>query len=225
LTIPKPLSVLFVLFLIAALPSSAQLAQPGFRSPVKEVKVADIRLEGNKTVDKSLVIHTIQVEKGAEYLPPMLRHKVQSSITALHKLGLFGDIKVDLEYPDSLDGVVLTFSVTELPTLARAELKGNDKLKNDDIKEVMDLLDGQVYSRGAVERNRQKILELYHTKGYLLAEVGVEEGVEEETGRKTVTFAIDEGKKVRVRYVTFDGNDHIKDKELRHKRPGKDDRW
>src|SRR5690606_1574273 len=80
LTIPKPLSVLFVLFLIAALPSSAQLAQPGFRSPVKEVKVTDIRLEGNKTVDKSLVIHTIQVEKGAEYLPPMLRHKVQSSI-------------------------------------------------------------------------------------------------------------------------------------------------
>ena len=159
-----------------------------FRSPVKEVKIADIRLEGNKTVDKSLVIHTLQVEKGEEYLPPVLRQKVQASVTALNKLALFSDIKVDIEYPDSLDGVILTFIVSELPTLARAEIKGNDKVKKDDLKEAMDLLDGQVYSRSAVERNRQKILDLYHDKGYLLAEVKVEEGTEAETGRKTVTF-------------------------------------
>lgn len=224
LTILKHCFALFLLIL-SMLPSSAQLAGPGFRSPVKEVKLVDIVLEGNKTVDKSLILHTLQVEKGAEYLPPVLRQKVQGSITALQKLALFSDIKVDIDYPDSVEGAILTFTVAELPTLARAEIAGNDKIKKDDLKEAMDLLDGQVYSRSAVERNRQKIIELYRDKGYLLAKVDVEEGVEPETGRKTVTFKIQEGKKVRVRYVTFAGNKHVKDKQLRKKIPTKEDRW
>ncbi|MEO7424058.1 MAG: outer membrane protein assembly factor BamA [Fibrobacteria bacterium] len=225
MTIFKHCFAVFMLFLAIASSSAQQLAGPGFRSPVKEVKVAAIVLEGNKTVDKSLVIRTLQVEKGEEYLPPVLRQKVQASVTALSKLGLFEDIKVDIDYPDSLEGVILTFTVSELPTLARAEIKGNSKLKKDDLKEAMDLLDGQVYSRGAVERNRQKILDLYHNKGYLLAKVDVEEGTEEETGRKTIVFKVEEGKKVRVRYITFAGNKHVKDKQLRKKLTTKEDRW
>ncbi len=214
-----------MLFLAIASSSAQQLAGPGFRSPVKEVKVAGIVLEGNRTVDKSLVIRTLQVEKGEEYLPPVLRQKVQASVTALNKLGLFSDIQVDIDYPDSLEGAILTFTVSELPTLARAEIKGNNKLKKDDLKDAMDLLDGQVYSRGAVERNRQKILDTYHNKGYLLAKVDVEEGIEQETGRKTITFKVEEGKKVQVRYITFAGNKHVPDKQLRKKIPTKEDRW
>lgn len=225
MTLLKHCSALFLLFL-AVSPSSAQTLGPQpFRSPVKEVKIADIRVEGNKTVDKSLIIRTVQVEKGEEYLPPVLRQKVQASVASLSKLALFADIKVDIDYPDSADGAILTFGVSELPTLARAEIKGNDKIKKDDLKDAMDLLDGQVYSRSAVERNRQKILDHYHNKGYLLASVDVEEGLEAETGRKTVTFNVSEGKKVRVRYVTFAGNKHVKDKQLRKKIPTKEDRW
>ena len=225
MTIPKSLFALIMLcFGISVHPSLAQTA-PAFRSPVKEVKVANVLLEGNKTVDKSLILNTIQVQKGEEYFPPVLRQKIQGSITALNKLGLFADIKIDIDYPDSVEGAVLTFVVSELPTLARADFRGNKKIKKEDIKEVMDLLDGQVYSRSAVERNRQKIQNLYHNKAYLLAKVDVEEGIEKETGRKTVTFLIEEGKKVRVRYITFAGNIHEKDKDLRKKFPTKEDRW
>jgi len=228
LTIPKTLrALLFPLFgLFLLVPAGAQqLNGPGFHSPVKEVKIVDIKIEGNRTVDKSLIFRTLQIEKGEEYLPTVLRQRVSASVTALNKLALFSDIRVDIDYPDSVEGAILTFAVTELPTLAKAEIKGNDKIKTDDLKEVMDLLDGQVYSRSAVERNRQKILDKYHSKGYLLAQVDVEEGVEESTGRKTVTFKISEGKKVRVRYITFAGNPHVSDKELRKKLPTKEERW
>jgi outer membrane protein assembly complex protein YaeT len=225
LTLFKHCFAIFLLVVAIASSSAQQLAGPGFRSPVKEVKIADIVVAGNKTVDKSLIVHTLQVEKGEEYLPPVLQQKVRASIVALNKLGLFADIKVEVEYPENVDGAVLTFTVSELPTLARAEVTGNNKIKKDDIKEVMDLLDGQVYSRGAVERNRQKILDLYHGKGYLLAKVDVEESIEPETARKIITFKVEEGKKVKVRYITFAGNVHVKDKLLRKKLSTKEDRW
>ena len=225
MTIPKPLIALVFLCLSFFSPASHAQGAPSFRSSVKELKIAKLAVEGNKTVDKSLIFNTLLITRDEEFLPPVLRQKIQGSILALNKTGLFSDIKVDIDTPDSLDGVALTFIVTELPTLAKAEFKGNKKLKKDDIKEVMDLLDGQVYSRSAVERNRQKILDLAHRKGYLLAKVDVEEGLEAETGRKTITFNIEEGKKVLVRYITFAGNVHVTDKILRKKIPTKEDRW
>ena len=230
--IPKKLFFPFILlFGMAGIASvHAQISQPQagpslYRSPTKEIRVDRILLEGNRTVDRSLIINTIQIQEGEEYLPPVLRQRVQASVNALHKLGLFSDIRVDQVSPDTSDGIHIVFSLTELPTLARAEIEGNKKLKRDDIKEVMDLLDGQVYSRSAVERNRQKILKLYQDKGYLLAVVKAEEGTEEATGRKTVTYRIQEGKKVRVRYIAFQGNRQVPDANLRKRLGTKEDRW
>jgi outer membrane protein insertion porin family len=192
---------------------------------MKEIRIEKIALEGNRTVDRSLIVNTLQVREGEEYLPPVLRQRVQASVNALHKLGLFQDIKVDMEDPDTTEGNHLIFVLTELPTLAHAGIEGNKKIKKDDIKDAMDLLDGQVYSRSAKERNRQKILDLYHDKGYLLAEVEAEEGDEASTGRKTVTYKISEGKKVRVRYIAFEGNRQVADKKLRKRLGTKEDRW
>ncbi|HLP41924.1 MAG TPA: outer membrane protein assembly factor BamA, partial [Fibrobacteria bacterium] len=214
--------------MVLSRPAEAQGPVQGpslYRSPTKEIKLEKIVLEGNRTVDRSLIVNTLQVQEGEEYLPPVLRQRVQASVNALHKLGLFSDIKVDMDSPDTSEGVNLIFTLAELPTLAHAEVKGNKKLKAEDIKDAMDLLDGQVYSRAAVERNRQKILDLYHNKGYLLAEVKVEEGTEESTGRKTVTYHVEEGRKVSIRYINFQGNRQVADKKLRKRLSTKEDRW
>ncbi len=194
-------------------------------SPSREIKVLDIRVEGNKTVDKSLILKSVQVEKGRSYILPVLRNKLRESVNALDKLNLFSNIRVDEDRSDSLDGVILYFVVAELPTLARVEYKGLDELKVSDFKGKIDLVDGQVYSPGAVEVARQKILDLYHEKGYLLAQVKVEESEDKETARKIITFDIKEGKKVTVRYITFDGNTHVPDKVLRQHFNTKEDRW
>ncbi len=207
------------------LPAQNPASAPSFRNPVKDIKVVDIKVEGNKTIDKSLIIASLQVQKAESYLPPVLKQKVQASVTALNKMNLFSDIAVDIQYPDSVEGVSLTFTVKELPTLAKVELLGLKKVKDDDIKAVMDLLDGQVYSRSAVEKNRQKIIELYQGKGYLLCIVNVTEKEEADTGRKIVTFNIEEGKKVVVRYITFSGNTSMLPKNLRKTMKTKEERW
>src|SRR6266852_1800982 len=148
-------------------------AQPLLQSPSKEIKIADIRIEGNRTVDKSLIVKATAVEKGEAYIAPVLKNKIQASVTALDKLNLFSDIRMEQESADSLEGIVLYVVVAELPTLARVEYQGLDKLKADDFKGKVELVDGQVYSRGAVETARQKILDIYRDKGYLLAAAAV----------------------------------------------------
>jgi outer membrane protein insertion porin family len=209
-----------------ALPG-AIFAQSGslMRNAPKETKVERIKTEGNVTIDRSLIINSVQIKEGDTYLQPELRQRVAASVKALYKLDLFADVKVFSEEPDSLDGLVITFSVQELPILGRYELKGQDDLKLDDLKDVMDLLEGQPFSKADVERNRLKLIGLYHGKGYLLAEIKATDEEDKESGRRVITYDIKEGRKVYVRYITFTGNDHMKDKELRKALNTKEERW
>ncbi len=214
-----------LLLFFPARESLAQLLDPSMRSTVRETPIDDILFQGNPTVDSSLITGAIHLRKGESYLPPVMRQLVKSSVEALHRLKLFSDIRVDIAYPSDREGAVLTFHFKELPTLATTELKGNKKIKEDDIRAAMTLLDGQVYSPSSVEKDRQSILTLYRDKGYLLAEIKVEETLEEASGRNRLTFSIAEGTKVNVRYITFAGNNLFKDKELRKRLSVKENRW
>ena len=84
---PKRLFVLlFLLLAVAAVPAvhaqaGGQVYGPSlYRSPTKEIKVEKIILEGNRTVDRSLVVNTLQVREGEEYLPPVLRQRVRGNL-------------------------------------------------------------------------------------------------------------------------------------------------
>jgi outer membrane protein assembly complex protein YaeT len=221
-----------VFFAPALLVVALALPRPGLaqgaslmNNSLKEVKVEHIKTEGNSSVDRSLIINSLQIKEGESYLQPEFKQKVSGSVKALFKLDLFSDVQVFSESPDTVEGVIITFSVKELPTLARYQLNGQDKLKKDDLKDAMDLLEGQPFSKADVERNRLKILGLYQNKGYLLVAIKTREEEEKETGRRIVHFDIEEGKKVYVRYITFEGNKHLKDKELRKVLKTKEERW
>ncbi len=221
----RKLLLISLLLLFPARGVFAQLADPYLRSTVKETQIEEILFTGNKTVDSSLIAGSLQFRKGEAFLPPVFRQHVKTSVEALYRLRLFSDIRVDIAYPSDREGAVLTFHFKELPTLAGTELQGNKKIKEDDIRGAMTLLDGQVYSPSAVEKDRQSILDLYREKGFLLAKVDYTEKVETGSGRNTLTFTIDEGRKVSVRYITFAGNANFKDKELRKRLSVKEDRW
>ncbi len=204
---------------------SAQAQSGLLQSPSRQIRVADIRVEGNKIVDTAIILHALQVEKGESYAPAVLRNRIQGSVNGLNKLNLFSDVRVDEDSPLALDGVVLFFIVAELPVLGKVKYKGLDKLDEDDFKGKIDLIEGQVYSEGAVESSRQKILAIYRDKGFLLATATVASDTDKKANENVVTFDVDEGKKVVVRYVTFDGNTHVADKKLRKRFPTKEDRW
>lgn len=217
--------VLLPLCLLLALIGNA-FAQSGFlQSPSRPVRVADIRVEGNKTVDASLVLNALQLEKGESYAPAVLRNRIRGSVTALNRLNLFSDVRVDQEDALALDGIVLYVVVTELPVLGKVKYKGLKKLSESDFRSKIDLVEGQVFSEGTIEASRQKILAEYRDKGYLLATATASRETDKKTGEQVVTFTIDEGKKVVVRYITFDGNEHVADKLLRKRFPVKEDRW
>jgi len=172
------------------------------------VKVVDIKVKGTRRVSPKDVLMTIKTKKGTIFNAV----KIKEDIRALWDLGLFNDIAV---YKDDVEGgIVLTYVVTENPSIKEIKIVGNKKIKQSKIKEVIDIKSGQVLNVPAVRKNVGKIKDLYLEKGYFIAEVDWK--LEALSGDQVnLVFTVVEHDKVKIRKISFSGNSALTDSQLR----------
>ena len=138
---------------------------------------------------------------------------MREDVRAIWKLGFFSGVQVEGEVASS-GGVTLTFVLAEKASIRKVFVAGNSEVELSKINEVIDLEVDAIVDVSKVEKNRQKILDLYIEKGFYLATVAYELRSANEA-EVDVWFKIDEGAKVKIREVQFIGNNHISSEELR----------
>lgn len=138
-------------------------------------------------------------------------------VKKLWRRELIDDIALKVE-PEG-EGVRLIVRIVERPVLTSIEYQGIKRVSRSDISEAADrervsVYESQPLQRGEVERLKGVIEELYKEKGYRFAQVAYtleEAGI----GQRRITFTIDEGDKVRIGDIDFDGNTVFGDWRLR----------
>lgn len=138
-------------------------------------------------------------------------------IDELWKRELIDDIDVSAE--PSGDGVKLLIELVERPVLMSVEYVGIKRVGRTEILEAADkervsVYESQPLQRGELLRLKRVIEDLYKEQGYRFAQVDY---VVEEAGlgQRRVTFTIDEGDKVKIGDIEFDGNTVFGDWRLR----------
>ena len=189
-----------------------------------ENKVRKVKVEGNVNMDQRAVLSRIGIRDGQTFSPTILSDKVQEAVSALYKSGLFDDVSAWVDYIDNSTEVDLIFKIKELPALDTAVLDGNDEISEDDLRLKMRLIPGQVYSKSQLERDRQAMIDYYHSEGFLLAEVGYCETPVDDN-KNMVTFIIREGEKVKVRDIKITGNDNVPAIDITDHMLTKVDQW
>ncbi len=181
--------------LLAAI-SPAVLAQSG------KIRLMGLTMEGNKTTDQGL----IQANSGLIVGSEVTGDNIQQAIKNIWNLGLFSDVQILLEN-EVPEGAFLKIVVTEYPRLEKIEVSGNKKLKRDEIEKVLDFYPGQILRPDQITAARNKLLDKYAAEGYLLATVETQSFAEEQSGRTVLKFDITENRKVKIKTITFHGNE------------------
>ncbi|MFQ6103787.1 MAG: outer membrane protein assembly factor BamA [Candidatus Glassbacteria bacterium] len=181
--------------------------------------VEEIDVVGNDRVSKARVLNSILLNEGDAYSPL----KVQRAIKRLFSTGLFRDIQVFGEEIDG--GLKLTFQVIEAPSIESVDVEGNRKVKDKKLRESISIPRGSLFNPSLVQETENKILALYEEEGYSLAKVDFEVMDSEEEGRVILKIHINEGKKVRVKRINFEGNKNFSDGTLRSKLDTEQDGW
>jgi outer membrane protein insertion porin family len=170
--------------------------------------IGSLEIVGNRRVGREDVLSYLREKPGHLFKVDNLT----ADVHALWDSGFFEDIQVDLTTNDK--GIVLRFIVRERPNIKEITYEGNDELDNDKLNEAVELKPNTILSVPAVRRSVQKIKDAYSEKGYFLADVDYSIQTQREN-EVTIKFKIVEHKPVTVRRITFIGNEHVPDGELR----------
>ena len=106
------------------------------------------------------------------------------SLKALFATGLFSDVTIDMQ------GSTLVVKVTENPILNRVVFEGNKKIEDDKLKDEVQSKPRQVFTRGRVQSDVERILTIYRRSGRYNGDCG---GVAQEApaaGSGTVCFVL-----------------------------------
>ncbi|MDD4888640.1 MAG: outer membrane protein assembly factor BamA [Phycisphaerae bacterium] len=174
-------------------------------SPVGK-KIVKINVAGNKATAAQEILGQTQVREGQVYT----RDTIQEDVRNIVAMGRFDSVTPETEVTPQ--GVVLTFRVVERPKIESVDFIGARSVKQKDVAAEANLDAGNYMDAGKVAAARQRVLDLYQSKGYHYADVTVDA---EALKKNRVVFEIREGPRVRVQKIFFRGNDSLSAGELK----------
>ena len=161
--------------------------------------IAEIMVKGNKRIESDAILRVVSSQKGGTYNPG----QISKDIREIFKLGYFDDIRVDTE--STKGGKIVTFHITEKPTIRHINISGNSYLDEDDIRETLTLSTGSILNLFKVRNNIDQIKQAYTDKNYYNAEIDYKVKPVG-NNQADLEFIIQEGSKLYVTDVTFEGN-------------------
>ncbi len=179
-----------------------------------EEPLAEVRLEGLITLVQRDVEMNIKTRPGRKATPEMIRQDVE----ALTRTRNFASVEHVLSRTEA--GPVLTYKVLERPIVRNVEYRGCKGIKQAKLESLTNLKVGSPYDVSANIECARRMEEMYHEKGFAFATVELERGNSKDD--REVIFVINEGPKVYVSDVDFQGNkffsDAVLDLKLRTKK-------
>ena len=171
-------------------------------------RIASINATGNVLIDTGAILKKIETKPGAPYNPAALREDLKT----IAAMGYFDDVQI--EATDGPGGKNVVFHVFEKPIIKTLKFNGLDAIKEEDVAKAIDVKENHVLNSGKLNEGAEKIKELYRAKGYYNTSVKTDIAYPDKNGA-VVTYTVDEGKKVFVKEITFEGNTTFSAKQLR----------
>ncbi|MCY3963927.1 MAG: outer membrane protein assembly factor BamA [Acidobacteria bacterium] len=191
--------------LLAVSPAAAQLlvGRP----------IVSVEYTGVETLSEESLSYYLDLEPGKPWDPGRLNDRIKE----LWERELIDDISVAGEAEG--DGVGVRVAITERPLLTSLDYEGLKKLKRSDIGDMTDRERISVYEDlpldlGELARLEQAIKKLYEERGFRFA--GIHVDVQDAgLGEKRVLITVDEGGRVKIGQVDFEGNEVFSAGKLR----------
>lgn len=194
------------LWLTAAAGDSAdgEVALPG-----EDERLVDVIVEGNTTIPATAIARHIKARAGR----PLTERQIRDDIKTLLRTRWFFNVEPVVRR--TKDGLVLVYRVMERPVVRRVEFRGLKKIKQKELEELIGLKAGSPFDVSLNREAARRIESHLQEKGYADAKVELMRG--DKKDHRDVIFEIKEGEKIRVSWISFEGNEAFGSALLRTK--------
>jgi len=209
----KNLFIILILILTVFLSETIVMAQTNN-------KIQEIIIESNNDIPEKLILDGSTFKVGSV----LTMDNASESIRRLWHLGLFSDVQILNEEVEN--GLRITIKVDVLPSANSIKTSGLEELDEKEVLNTIKLIRNIRIGERKIARMKKQILDMYHGKGFLQAEVNFEAvPLSDDPNKVDITLTVNEGKKIKIKSINLEGNQNISDKKLRKVMETKEDRW
>ncbi len=169
-------------------------------------RIVEIKTAGNLTVKRSQILAAAQLRVGDVFSEQRARKDTQRIAKIDGVEYAYYNIAQDPK------GIILSYVVVEKNLVREITFKGNKKFSDRTLSKKLGLLLGDYLNVFKVAHAREVILEDYDKKGYAFASVEFDK---KSLSSGKIIFTIKEGSRVKVKKVSFEGNNSIETKALK----------
>jgi len=167
-----------------------------------------IVIEGNQRLDENPILAVLSVKPGTA----VSRDAIDRDLKEIFKLGKFDDVAAELL---TLEGEsVLVFRVVERPLVRRVKFTGNEAINRSKLSPLVTVKTPDIYNPKVAAQSVRELEAAYIEKGYHAAKIKPVLDVNKKN-EATLTFEIEEGPKVLIDRIRFEGNSVFSDRKLR----------
>jgi outer membrane protein insertion porin family len=179
----------------------------------KEARVGRVEIAGLARAEEKPLRKALDLDEGDKFKDRRFRDGVRALEAALHAQGFFESRVTSQEpaFDPATNKVDLSLRVSEGP-LTRVEFVGRDALTEAVLRERLVFADDRIVDEVEMRASADQIEKSYHEAGYHFAKVTGTLGGD--ANERLVKFEIDEGPRVAVESLTFEGNATLSAKQL-----------
>ena len=167
-----------------------------------------VRVAGNRRIEAA----AIQAVVGTKAGDRLDYDKLDKDLRDIYKMGFFEDVRMETE--DGPSGKIVTFHVTEKPSIGKIEFEGNSEVDDDDLKKELGISLYSILDNNEIRQSINRLKEFYREKGYYNAEI--EETTETIPNNEVLLkYKVQEHDKIYIEKIQFVGNKHFDDDELK----------
>lgn len=178
--------------------------------------LSGISVKGNGRINRNVIIAYTGLKIGQEIKIP--GDDIADAIKGLWDQELFKDVAIRINKINKIkDKIYLLIDLETRPRLRRFKINGVSQSEASDLRERIELVRGDIVTEQLVSSVKRKIKDYFSSEGYMNAEIKI-------SGKKDSLFSarnttmildIDKGEKVKIKDITFSGNEAFDDGKLR----------
>lgn len=202
---------IFLLFISLKISAQATGIEDG-----KTYKITDITVSGNTNYSAQTIIAFSELKIGTEIILPSSKETTRA-IKKLWESKLFSSVEIFVTKIEG-DSISLEIEITDLPQLKDLTITGVKKSKFDDIIKENKLQTGVKVTENLLTTTKNFLENKYREKGFLNSKVIINTSELNDSvkiRRVNMSVNIDKGEKIKIKKITFNGNEKISNKRLR----------
>lgn len=192
---------------------SAQEADPGHRPAA--VRIDQVLVEGNSRIHEAVVLG----ESGLNPGDVVTYREIQHAIRRLWSTGQYQDVEIDAVTPadgDLTGPVTLVIKVVEQPFVTSVEFRGLENISAGTVRDTAGLKGAGPLNPSKIAEAKSMVRRLLANKGFQLRSIEHRlEEIEARPGEYRLIFDVDEGQRVAISEIVFEGNEAFSDDKLR----------